>query len=82
MRLQSLEASPDDASTGAAKRPRIDAFDMHPIDYGLVQKAAALQGLQLVDFVTLAAYRTACDVVAEESKALFPRGVYRKDGRP
>ena len=54
---------PDHASC-AAERPRIEAFDMHPIDYALMQQAAALYELPETDFVQLAVYLCSRDVVA------------------
>ena len=60
-----MNPHPADLASGTSERRRIEAFEMHPNDYAKMQKAAALYKLPETDFVQLAVYLCARDLVAQ-----------------
>jgi len=60
-----MNLQPADLASSTIERPRIEAFEMHPLDYALMQQAAALSDLPEADFVQLAVYLHSRDLVAQ-----------------
>jgi uncharacterized protein (DUF1778 family) len=57
-------ASSEPQAADQATQRLIESFRVHPLDYGLIEKAAKLQTQSITDFVLLAAYSTARDFLA------------------
>lgn len=70
-----MDLQPADLASCTFKRPRIEAFDMHPLDYALMQQAAALSDLPAADFVQLAIYLHSRDLVAQEAETRTHRTI-------
>lgn len=60
-----MDLQPADPGSCACERARIEAFDMHPKNYALMQQALAFSNLTATDFVQLAIYLLSRDVVAQ-----------------